>query len=172
MDTNNGEVAGGRSAGAYISSVWRGVLCEILAGFKPFQALGLQRGAGGYHPLDATAAKADGRRINMPTYIEKEALLKSLGDEPLNWTDSEAEIQEKADYRRFRDMINDASTIEMKRGHWFFVEYNYFSCSVCGKSYYNGLESSRQAMDCLAQGCAYTYCPNCGAKMTGGKWDG
>ena len=58
-----------------------------------------------------------------------------------------------------------ADVAEVKRGHWFFTDYDYFDCSECGEAYYNGCESTKEAEHRLETGEVYTYCPYCGAKM-------
>lgn len=55
------------------------------------------------------------------------------------------------------------------RGYWYIVEYEYLTCSVCGKSYYTGADSTAEAKERLTQGKFYKYCPHCGTKMSGGK---
>ena len=67
-------------------------------------------------------------------------------------------------------LIPPADVQEVKHGFWFFAEYEYFNCSVCGEAYYNGCNSSAEARDCLKKEYdLYRYCPNCGAKMDGEK---
>ena len=66
------------------------------------------------------------------------------------------------------DCIDDAPTEDVApvvHGHWYFTEYEYFTCSVCGKSYYNGCESSAEARSRLDKGDVFDFCPHCGAKM-------
>lgn len=49
---------------------------------------------------------------------------------------------------------------------WTFSEYDYFDCSACGGSYYNGCNSSREALERLEKGAdLYKFCPHCGAQM-------
>ena len=70
-----------------------------------------------------------------------------------------------------RDYIASLSTadvVEVRHGRWFFTEYEFFTCSVCGESYYNGAESTAQAESYLNSGHTYKYCPNCGARMDEG----
>ena len=58
-----------------------------------------------------------------------------------------------------------ADVAPVVHGHWFFTEYEFFTCSVCGGTYYNGAESTDQAKSYLNSGNVHKYCPNCGAKM-------
>ena len=45
--------------------------------------------------------------------IDADALLDYLDDDPpMNWTDSEAEIQAQADWERFKNMVVNAPTID------------------------------------------------------------
>lgn len=61
--------------------------------------------------------------------------------------------------------LKAADVVEVRHGRWFFTEYEFFTCSVCGESYYNGAESTAQAESYLNSGHTYKYCPNCGALM-------
>ena len=55
---------------------------------------------------------------------------------------------------------------EPKHGYWFFTEYDYFDCSVCGESYRNGCESTKEAKYRLEAGYdLYKFCPHCGTIM-------
>lgn len=49
--------------------------------------------------------------------------------------------------------------------HWIIDEYDYYDCSHCGEAYYNGCDSTEEAMHRLVNGDAYKYCPYCGAHM-------
>lgn len=49
--------------------------------------------------------------------------------------------------------------------HWILTEYEFFYCSNCGKSYYTGCESTKEAEEKLAANETYHYCPYCGAIM-------
>lgn len=62
-----------------------------------------------------------------------------------------------------------ADVAEVRHGEWQITEYDYYDCSVCGNSYYNGCESSAEARQRLEERPydVYKYCPNCGAKMDG-----
>lgn len=56
---------------------------------------------------------------------------------------------------------------KQKVGHWFILEYEYFTCSECGYDHYNGCEYTLMAKERLANGDVPNFCPNCGAKMKG-----
>ena len=65
-------------------------------------------------------------------------------------------------------LYTTADVQEVKRGHWFFTEYDFFDCSVCGEAYYNGCQSPAEARERLKKRYdMYKYCPHCGAKMDG-----
>lgn len=51
------------------------------------------------------------------------------------------------------------------KGHWIISEYEYLDCSECGKSYYTGCNSTKEAKKNLENGNAYPRCPYCGAEM-------
>ena len=52
------------------------------------------------------------------------------------------------------------------RGGWKIVEYEFFTCTRCGDSYYNGAESTEQAESYLNSGHVYDFCPHCGSANT------
>ena len=52
------------------------------------------------------------------------------------------------------------------RGEWKIVEYEFFTCTRCGDSYYNGAESTEQAESYLNSGHVYDFCPHCGSANT------
>lgn len=58
-----------------------------------------------------------------------------------------------------------ADVREVVHARWLIVEYEFFTCSACGGSYYNGAESRAQAESYLNSGAAYAICPVCGAQM-------
>ena len=98
---------------------------------------------------------------NEKRLIDANALLEDFGEEPMVWNDSEAEIQERNDWRTYTRMVQNAPTVdavEVVHGRWerrvvdhelpyYFVN----DCSICG---------------CSGEDF-YFYCPNCGAKMDG-----
>lgn len=63
--------------------------------------------------------------------------------------------------------VNKADVVEVRHGHWYIVEYEYFTCSECGNSFYNGCESTAEAKQRLKDGLYDNYCGHCGAKMDG-----
>lgn len=66
------------------------------------------------------------------------------------------------------DAMPTADVQKVKHGHWFFTEYDFFDCSVCGNAYFNGCNSTAEAKKRLEKGYdLYEYCPYCGAKMDG-----
>ena len=56
-------------------------------------------------------------------------------------------------------------------GYWFLTEPEYLNCSVCGDSYYTGIETLSMALDHLEFAGGHKFCPNCGAKMDGERKD-
>lgn len=56
---------------------------------------------------------------------------------------------------------------KQSEGHWFILEYEYFTCSECGYYHPNGCDSTREAKEKLAEGIVPKYCSECGAKMKG-----
>lgn len=98
----------------------------------------------------------------MKEYIERKALLELYQiDGPENET---GHVPLPVIRQNILDMPS-ADVVEVRHGRWFFTEYEFFTCSVCGESYYNGAESTAQAESYLNSGRTYKYCPNCGARM-------
>ena len=58
---------------------------------------------------------------------------------------------------------------KQSEGHWFILEYEYFTCSECGYYHPNGCDSTKEAKEKLADGKVPSYCSECGAKMKGGE---
>lgn len=91
----------------------------------------------------------------MAEYIEREKLLSEVkAEKPLNWTDSEAEIQADGDYDYFIAMIESqpkADVAEVKHGEWMRSTYanDFYRCSECDAVW------NRK----------FIFCPSCGAKM-------
>lgn len=68
--------------------------------------------------------------------------------------------------------IPEVDAEPIKYGHWFFTEYEFFTCSECGKDYYQGADSSEEARKKLRTGEFHSRCPHCGAYMSGGDVHG
>ena len=94
---------------------------------------------------------------NEKRLIDANALLEDFGEEPMVWNDSEAEIQERNDWRTYTRMVKNAPTVdavEVVHGRWIHKGAWHIECSEC--------------KHILAHiGEAKNYCPNCGAKMEG-----
>lgn len=58
----------------------------------------------------------------MPRLIDADALLKDIGEEPMNWTNSPEEIQEYIDWKRTVAIINSAPTIDAEPVHWINMD--------------------------------------------------
>lgn len=105
----------------------------------------------------------------MKEYIEREAAIAALGDEPEVWCERDpVEIQERNDWNYYKHCIEAvpaADVAPVRHGRWIEDERTYPGpglknnlCSVCGEiagSWKEGLEPGRK----------WAYCPNCGAKM-------
>ena len=101
---------------------------------------------------------------NEKRLIDANALLEDFGEEPMVWNDSEAEIQERNDWHRYKGIVESQTTVdavEVVHGKWEMGvdegDYEYGTCSACGYNEYN-------AFCCLLP---HNYCPNCGADMRG-----
>lgn len=72
----------------------------------------------------------------MADYIDREKLLKQI-TEPMNWTDSEAELQEQADYQAFKNMVENAPVedvvdIETLKKWLYKIAFNNVGCKLEG----------------------------------------
>ena len=47
------------------------------------------------------------------------------------------------------NQIEPADVHENLHGHWFFTEYDFFDCSICGNAYFNGCDSTAEAKERL-----------------------
>lgn len=65
--------------------------------------------------------------------------------------------------------IPRVDAVEVVHGRWLIDEYEYYDCSVCGESYFNGCDSRKEAEERLRERPydVYAYCPYCGARMDG-----
>ena len=71
-------------------------------------------------------------------------------------------------FARDIESIPAADVEEVRHGHWIITEYEYYDCSECGKSYFNGCDSLAEAERRLEiHQDVYDRCPYCGAKMDG-----
>jgi len=89
--------------------------------------------------------------------ISRQAVIEALGKEPEVWTDSDAEIAERNQWRMDVAAIKAVPSAEpeRKKGRWIDRDHmpNHARCSECG------------FFDEWAY--EYNYCPNCGADMRG-----
>ena len=111
----------------------------------------------------------------MKEYIERESLhdeIRSLsvlitglrcGKGVLN----EYMKQYRESVLRIVDEQPTADVQEVRHGHWFILEYEYFTCSECGYYQPNGCDSTKEAKEKLAEGKVPKYCAECGARMDG-----
>lgn len=94
--------------------------------------------------------------------ISRKALLEELeNDAPINWTDSDSEIQEEADWERFKRMVSEANTVQpvVRRGKWIMNSDrpDMLICTVCSAGFDVWKHESKN----------FKFCPNCGADMRG-----
>ena len=98
--------------------------------------------------------------------IRRQDAIDALGDMPMSWADTDAEIQAQEDWKQHREALLKLPTAEPRKGKWIdgfdngFDEARHWfrECSECGfarKDDNSDLDSN--------------YCPNCGAKMDGGE---
>lgn len=92
----------------------------------------------------------------MPEYIEREALIKDIGDNVIFTVRGGAKLPtaEMRGANKVIDRIKNqptADVAEVKHGKWI-KDRNCYTCSECGFYYFANNSKSN-------------YCPNCGAKM-------
>jgi DNA-directed RNA polymerase subunit RPC12/RpoP len=87
----------------------------------------------------------------MARYIDAEVLKRKLIDEKNFFPSLVA---------RAIDETPEADVVEVKHGHWIWLEGNLYECSEC---------PNRTEVDEAMNEPLYIYCPYCGAKMDGGK---
>lgn len=92
----------------------------------------------------------------MDEYISRNALLQTHAEnKPLNWTDTEAEIQAVNDWAAFNSLVESipaADVAEVRYGYWKDNTNGTFTCTACG-----------------GRASKMNYCGHCGAKMLGVK---
>lgn len=98
----------------------------------------------------------------MPRYADIDKLLETFdADAPMNWTDTEAEIQEQRDFEYYRGIVENAPTAdvaEVKHGEWEHLGNRFANCSNCGTIF--------EALPTLyAFEVNNIFCRHCGAKM-------
>lgn len=106
----------------------------------------------------------------MPSYIKRETAIALFTYEhgeyiPETLDDGSPNVLAIKDVKAVLRGAPSADVAPVVHGRWAIVEYEFFTCSVCGKSYYNGAESTAQAESYLNSGHVFPYCPHCGAKM-------
>lgn len=93
----------------------------------------------------------------MAEYIDREALLKEIDEDyyPMNWTNSEAEIQADNDYALYKNVIEAQPTADVvevvrcaKCKHWnktdtdIIVNIDYGKCTNSKSPYHNEEETT------------------------------
>lgn len=68
-------------------------------------------------------------------------------------------------YSEAAKVLRETEVIPVVHAHWFITEYEFFTCSNCGDSYYTGADSTAQAQSYLNSGHYYPGCPFCLAVM-------
>lgn len=109
----------------------------------------------------------------MDDLISRQAAIEALGDMPMSWADTDAEIQAQEDWKQHRESLLNLPTADLseysdklwktayergkaeahpKKGKWVPLTDGWAVCSVC-----EHLER--------AAGLKWRFCPNCGARM-------
>ena len=104
----------------------------------------------------------------MARYIDADELLEEC-DEAISNIQFSSPYQDEIDVmvsgmERIRDKIDDALTAdveEVKHGRWLSIGFGEYWCSVCDANGEDVLDKRGNPN--------WKYCPNCGAKMGGGK---
>lgn len=100
----------------------------------------------------------------MSDLISRQAAIEALGEEPEVWTDSDAEIVERNQWRMDVAAIKAVPSAqpERKKGRWIKVSgkpaINCSACRYCSWSL--SFEGTVKR---------FNFCPNCGADMRGEK---
>ncbi len=82
-------------------------------------------------------AKESAKKVKKPRYIDANWLLKELEDNrPINWTDSEAEIQAQSDFDMFKHIIEYQPTADVvyvvRCKDCEYATKNTHGCYTCG----------------------------------------
>lgn len=96
----------------------------------------------------------------MDDLISRQAAIDALGDMPMSWADTDAEIQAQEDWQQHLEALLNLPTAE-KKGKWerHYSRPNVYAdlfwhCSECG---YKNDENYAPVF--------HHFCPNCGARM-------
>lgn len=84
-----------------------------------------------------------------------------------HWYFDEKSVEFELDRQKTAENLYNTGYLKQSEGYWYFTEYEYYTCSVCGKSHFNFCDSTAEARAKLENGEYYPYCPECGAKMKG-----
>lgn len=78
-------------------------------------------------------------------YISRQALLKLMGEEPFNWTDSDEELQAVEDYRNFRNMVEQLPSVNQQKPKKSYISIDdvmsVFDDFMCGEVDEEGTET-------------------------------
>lgn len=109
----------------------------------------------------------------MSDYISREKALNALGEQPLNWNDSEVSIAERAMWEEHKTAIENIPSENVKPvvyGKWVYnengMDFNLgaWKCNKCGCRN-NNLPVTKRINPLIFSGS--NFCPNCGADMRG-----
>ena len=109
----------------------------------------------------------------MARYIDAVELIKAIEENQRNTEhhkDGRGKQIHVSEHRHFIKMVYEQPTAdvqEVRHGHWFILEYEYFTCSECGYYHPNGCDTTKEAKEQLADGRYPKYCSECGALMDG-----
>ncbi len=90
--------------------------------------------------------------------ISRADAIKGLGEQPYVWTDGDFEIQQLADWKTHKEMLENLPSVtpqEPRKGHWIDDK-----CSVCGKGIEDLIDSREWYRNEKPN-----FCPFCGTKM-------
>lgn len=103
--------------------------------------------------------------------IDADGLIKRIEDNSYLISQRNNSVEKGMTLVGIKQCIDEEQSIDaepVRHGKWLISEYEYFDCSECGESYYNGCDSHEEAERKLKNHDAYAYCPHCGAKMGNG----
>ena len=104
----------------------------------------------------------------MSKYYKAEDILAIFSEEerPLNWTDSEAEIQAVNDFDYYKRMIESLPTIEMidNETREFCKRLHPTWDSGYAAGFNDGRKTERDRLE-VSEDCIYTYCSRCGMRV-------